>query len=194
MLRVRDGDATAFEELMVRYQNRVVTVLEHLLGSPQDAEDLAQEAFLRVFRARKSYVPASKFSTWLFTIVNNVALNARRGRARRREVNVAEEATRSGGIRGLAELATAASGLLPARLVEKAEMRDIVRQSLAALNERQRLAVLLNKFEGLGYAEIAETMQMTPQAIKSLLCRARESLRGVLDPYLQQGDRPDVES
>src|SRR6516165_4999081 len=71
MLEVRDDKAAAFEELMLRYQNRLVTVLEHLVGRRDVAEDLAQEVFLRVYRARKTYVPGSKFSTWLFTIANN---------------------------------------------------------------------------------------------------------------------------
>ena len=76
MLEVRDDKAAAFEELMLRYQNRLVTVLEHLVGRRDLAEDLAQDVFLRVYRARKRYVPGAKFSTWLFTIANNVASNA----------------------------------------------------------------------------------------------------------------------
>ncbi len=97
MLEVRDDSASAFEELMIRYQSRVVTVLEHLVGNHDQAEDLAQEAFLRVYRARKSYVPGAKFSTWLFTIVNNVASNALRTRFRRREVSLrTQESTSSG--------------------------------------------------------------------------------------------------
>ena len=88
MLQVRDGSADAFEELMLRYQGRLVTVLEHLLGKREQAEDLAQETFLRVYRSRLSYRPDSKFSTWLFAIANNLALNARRSQSRRREVNL----------------------------------------------------------------------------------------------------------
>ena len=83
MLEVRDDNAAAFEELMLRYQGRLVTILTHLVGNRDQAEDLAQEVFLRVYRARKRYVPGAKFSTWLFTIANNVASNARRSRARR---------------------------------------------------------------------------------------------------------------
>lgn len=194
MLEVRNDSAAAFEELMLRYQNRVLTVLEHLVGSRDEAEDLAQDVFLRVFRARKTYVPGSKFSTWLFTIVNNVSLNARRFRSRRREINLPEETSASGSPRGLAEMAQAASGLMPTRALDKAEMRAVVRASLSVLNERQRMAVLLNKFEGLGYADIGEAMQMTPQAVKSLLSRARTALRDILEPYLSQGLTPEVEA
>lgn len=193
MLAVRDGDAAAFEQLMQRYQNRVLTVLQHLVGSPQEAEDLAQEVFLRVFRARKNYAAGAKFSTWLFTIVNNVAFNARRGRSRRKEVQVRDEVSASGSVRGMADLAQAASGMMPTRVIDKEEMRDVVRAALDVLNERQRMAVLLNKFEGLGYADIAEAMQMSPQAIKSLLSRARVALRDVIEPYLQSGVRSPLE-
>lgn len=187
MLRVRDGDSTAFEELMLRYQARVVGLLEHLVGSRDQGEDLAQDVFLRVFRARGNYVPGSKFSTWLFTIVNNVASNARRSRSRRREVNLAAGGSGSQALPAMEQLALAASGLMPTRQLDQAEMREIVRLAIENLNERQRMAVLLNKFEGLGYAEIAEVMEMTPQAIKSLLSRARSSLRAVLEPYLASG-------
>src|SRR5262249_4832755 len=88
MLQVRDDDAAAFEELVLRYQARLLTVLEHLCGRRDLAEDLAQDVFLRVYRSRKRYQPGAKFSTWLFTIANNVASNARRSMSRRKEVNV----------------------------------------------------------------------------------------------------------
>jgi len=190
MLQVRDGSAAAFEELMVRYQVRLVTILEHLVGRCGQAEDLAQEVFLRVYRSRERYSPEAKFSTWLFTIANNVALNARRSKSRRREVNV--EPADSSGLGGapLDQMALAASGQMPARQLDKTEMRDVVRLAVGTLNERQRLAVLLSKFEEMSYADIAEAMEMSPQAVKSLLSRARENLRVVLEPYLQRGERP----
>ncbi len=190
MIEVRNDSASAFSELMLRYQNRVLTIMENLVGSRDLAEDLTQDVFLRVFRARKSYEPGSKFSTWLFTIANNVASNARRSKARRREIVL--EGSDSGplGPHPLDQLALAASGQMPARQLDKAEMREIVRLALAELNERQRMAVLLNKFEGMSYADIAETMHLSPQAIKSLLSRARVNLREVLEPYLAGGQRP----
>ena len=191
MLEVRDDNAAAFEELVLRYQNRLVTVLAHLMGSQDLAEDLAQETFMRVYRARKKYVPGSKFSTWLFTIANNVASNARRSASRRREVQVAAPPSASStGVMGIDQMAVAASGQMPARQLDKAEMRDIVRQSLQSLNERQRMALLLNKFEDMSYADIAATMDLSPQAVKSLLSRARVQLRDVLEPYLERGQKP----
>jgi RNA polymerase sigma-70 factor, ECF subfamily len=187
MLSVRDDDAAAFEELMLRYQERLVTVLEHLVNDRDLAEDLAQEVFLRIYRSRKTYSPGAKFSTWLFTIANNVASNARRSRGRRKEVAFDPRPATSTGMHSLDSMAQAASGFMPTRQLDKAEMREIVQVAIGTLNERQRLAVLLCKFESMSYEDIAETMHMTPQAIKSLLSRARANLRDVLEPYLQTG-------
>ncbi len=193
MLEVREGSAVAFEQLVARYQDRLVTVLDHLVGNRDQAEDLAQEVFLRVYRSRDRYQPGAKFATWLFTIANNAAMNALRSRARRREVHLA--AGDSGPFRGrpLDHILQASSSQMPARQFDKAELRDIVRLALESLNERQRMAVLLSKFEEMGYADIAKTMEMTPQAVKSLLARARVNLREVLAPYLQEGRRPGTE-
>jgi len=187
MLRVAADDAWAFEELMRRYQNRVVGVLAHLVGRRDMAEDLAQDVFLRVYRARQRYVPASKFSTWLFTITNNVASNALRSLSRRKEVNLTPKVDQSGG-NPIEVAALAASGLMPTRQLDKSEISEVVRLAVECLNERQRMAVLLAKFEHLSYAEIGQVMDMTPQAIKSLLSRARSNLRAILEPYLEQGE------
>jgi RNA polymerase sigma-70 factor (ECF subfamily) len=135
-------------------------------------------------------VPGSKFSTWLFTIAHNVASNAQRTLSRRKEVNLAAKGTDTGA-NSLDAAAVAASGLMPTRQLDKLELRDVVNVAVAALNDRQREAVLLNKFEHLSYEEIAEIMQLTPSAVKSLLTRARANLRDVLEPYLQQGTRVD---
>jgi RNA polymerase sigma-70 factor, ECF subfamily len=187
MLEVRDGSAQAFEELVLRYQSRLVTVLEHLVGTRDQAEDLAQEVFLRVYRARASYTPGAKFSTWLFTIANNVASTALRTRSRRREVSLAPQDSSLRPANRLETMVQASSGQMPARQLDKAEMRQVVRWAMESLNERQRMAVLLNKFEGMSYQDIAESMELTPKAIKSLLSRARENLREVLEPYLEHG-------
>ena len=190
MLQVREDNAAAFEELVRRYQDRLVGILQHLTHGRAPAEDLAQEVFMRVFRARKRYQPQAKFSTWLFTIANNVARNALRSNSRNREVSVST--TASGGLNtdGLATLATAGSGLMPARILDKVEISEIMRMAIEALGERQRMALLLSKFEGMSYVDIAETMQLSPQAIKSLLSRARTNLREILEPYMNSGQLP----
>ena len=190
MLAVRDDNAASFEELVARYQGRLMTVLRHQVGSRELAEDLAQNVFLRVYRARKSYEPGAKFATWLFTIANNEASKALRSQSRRHEVTLQSSDSGPMGSRPLDRMLQASSGQMPARQLAKAEMRDIVRMALETLSERQRMAVLLSKFEGMSYAEIAEAMELSPQAVKSLLTRARENLREVLQPYFERGDRP----
>ncbi len=190
MLEVRDGSASAFEELVIRYQNRLINVLEHLVGGRDQAEDLAQEVFLRVFRARKTYQPGAKFSTWLFRIANHVASNALRSRSRRREVSLESRHRRLADSTQIQHAVQASSGQIPTRQLDKAEVREVVRAALDVLNERQRLAVLLSKFEDMSYAEIAEVMELSVPAVKSLLSRARVTLREVLEPYLESGEPP----
>ena len=190
MLEVRDGGATAFEELVVRYQARLVRVLEHLVGRRELAEDLAQEVFLRVYRSRQQYQPGARFATWLFTIANNVASNALRDRSRHPEVTLAGSESGPLGPRPMDRLVQASSSGMPTRQIDKAEIRDVVRMAMESLSERQRMAVLLNKFEGMSYADIAKSMELSPQAIKSLLSRARENLRQMLEPYFENGTRP----
>ena len=189
MLRVREDDAQAFEELMLRYQNRLLSLLTHLVGQRDLAEDLTQDVFLRVYRARKRYVPGAKLSTWLFTIAGNVASNALRSKARRREVNLAPRESDTGSHNMLEAAAIAASGLMPTRQLDKAELCAAVQQAIASLSDRQRMAVLLAKFEHFSYADIGEVMDMTPQAVKSLLSRARGNLRSVIQPYIERGAR-----
>jgi len=189
MLQVRADNAVAFEELVLRYQARLISVLQNLVRDRDRAEELAQDVFLRVYRARKSYTPDAKFSTWLFTIAHNVASNAVRSRSRRREVNVTAS---SGAVtsQSLDDMAAAPSGLMPSRQLDKAELTEVVRAAVDSLSERQRMAILLAKFEHMSYADIASTMGLSIKAVKSLLSRARENLRVILEPYLQEGTRP----
>ena len=194
MLQVRDDNAAAFEELVLRYQGRLITVLEQLVHRRDVAEDLAQEVFLRVFRARKTYEPGAKFSTWLFTIANNVASNALRSLARRREVSLAPRRADDSHAMPLEQLALAASGLMPARQLDKQERAEIVRQAIQGLSQRQKMALLLSKFEGMSYSDIGQAMDLTTQAVKSLLSRARGNLRAALAPYIKEGLPPEHRS
>lgn len=184
MLRVRDDDEAAFGELVEAYQNRLIGIFTHVLHDSAAAEDLAQEAFLRVYRARHRYQPTAKFATWLFRIANNLASNRLRSLSRRKEVSMkgADSGQQTAG--SPEQLAMEKSGLMPARQLDKQEMREVVRQSLDTLNDRQRMALLLNKFEHMSYSDIAASMDLSVQAVKSLLTRARENLRLQLEPYL----------
>jgi RNA polymerase sigma-70 factor (ECF subfamily) len=171
---VRDDDAEAFAELVLNYQPRLQRILQHLVGERDSADDLVQDVFLRVYRARKTYVPGAKFSTWIFRIANNIASNAVRDRSRRREYQMVDFSGSQQAIPAMDQLA-------------------VVRQALNSLSERQRMALLLSKFEGLSYQEIADTMGMTTKAVRSLLSRSRENLRQILQPYMEHGKMPPAE-
>jgi RNA polymerase sigma-70 factor, ECF subfamily len=189
MLRVRDDDPTAFQELVQRYQHRLVGVMHHLIGNADEAEDLAQEVFLRVYRSRKKYHPSAKFSTWLFTIANNLALNTLRTRQRKPTVSLPAQDSGPLGARPAEQIVRdRRSG--PMQRLQRQELAAVIRQALEGLNERQRLAVVLNKFEDMNYAEIAEVMGLTTKAVKSLLSRARLNLRCALSGYIYMDGEP----
>lgn len=185
MLEVRNDNAAAFEELVNRYQSRVIGFLENSLPAKGMSEDLAQDVFMRVYRARKSYVPGAKFSTWLFTIANNVASNAMRSMRRRKEYTLSRPANADDETAGIERIAQAPSGLLPTRQLAQMEMSEKVREAISKLNERQRTCLLLSKFEGMSYEDIGMTMGMSAKAVKSLMSRAREKLREHLEPYFE---------
>lgn len=187
MLQVRDGNAVAFESLVEKYQKRLVMVLEHLVSDRAQAEDLAQDVFLRVYRARHRYVPTAKFSTWLYTITHNVASNSIRKSSRRKEVNLVSSPSGSMPVRPLDTMAKDKSNLMPTRLADQKEMANVIKEAIQSLGPRQRMAMLLSKYEGMSYNEIADAMDLTTQAVKSLLSRARGNLKESLEPYLNSG-------
>jgi RNA polymerase sigma-70 factor, ECF subfamily len=187
MVQVRDDVPGAFEGLVERYQGRLVGIFFHMVGRREEAEDLCQEVFLRIYRARKGYRPRARFSTWLFTIANNLALNHLRRKGH-------TPGTAAGGLTGSQSVAPFGANLVgregtPSAQVRQAELGDLVRDALSSLGEDQRMAVLLNKFEEMSYAEIADVMGRSPAAVKSLLARARNQLREQLEPYLTTGQR-----
>jgi RNA polymerase sigma-70 factor (ECF subfamily) len=192
MLQVRDDVQGAFEVLVNRYQHRLLGVMVHLVGRLEEAEDLTQEVFLRIYRARKGYRPRAKFSTWLFTIANNLALNHLRSKGRNPTVAlgvaVGDDTSSTTAIRPASEHAVAREGT-PSAQLRKVELSEVVREALDVLGEDQKIAVLLNKFEDMSYAEIAEVMGRSEAAVKSLLARARNHLRERLEPYLRTGQR-----
>jgi RNA polymerase sigma-70 factor (ECF subfamily) len=188
MLRVRDDDEPAFGELVQLYHHRLVTVMHHLVGRGDEAEDLAQEVFLRVFRSRKKYHPRAKFSTWLFAIANNLALNHLRNRQRKPMIPLNVRDSGPLGPRPAEKIVVGRENQ-PDHAMQERELAGVVRAALETLNERQKVAVVLNKFEDMNYAEIAEVMGLTTKAVKSLLSRARENLRLALQDYIQMDAR-----
>jgi RNA polymerase sigma-70 factor (ECF subfamily) len=189
MLRVRNDEPGAFEELVELYQHRLIAVLHHLIGNGEEAEDLAQEAFLRIYRSRHKYRPRAKFSTWLFTIANNLALNHLRSRQRKPVVPLAGTDSGPLGPRPAEQLARDQAAQ-PVQHLQEQELAALIQRAIAGLNERQRMAVVLNKFEDMNYAEIAEVMNLTTKAVKSLLSRARMNLRIALQDYVYMDGEP----
>jgi len=185
MLRVREGDEVAFAELVESYQDRVVSIFRNILRSQDAAEDLAQETFMRVYRARHGYQPTAKFSTWLFRIANNLASNALRSKKRRKEVQFGSGDTGPVSTRPPEKNVAEKSALMPARQLDKNELAEMIQEAMENLNDRQRMALLLNKFEEMSYGDIAEILELSPSAIKSLLSRARENLREYLENYVK---------
>lgn len=184
MIRVRDDEEAAFQELVEKYQHRLVAVMHHLVGNAEEAEDLAQEVFLRVYRARKKYRAKAKFSTWMFTIANRLALNALRRRHRKPAVPLKIHESGPLGPRPAEQLVQDPKNQPVVRLQQQ-ELAQVIRQAVENLNERQRVAVLLNKFEEMNYAEIAKVMGLSTKAVKSLLSRARMNLREALQGYVE---------
>jgi RNA polymerase sigma-70 factor (ECF subfamily) len=188
MLGVKAGDDLSFELLLQKYRTPLVNFLYRMVRDQGTAEDLAQEVFLRVYRARKSYAPSAKFTTWLFRIATNVALNSLRdGRHRARDLSL--EATRpEDDERPLVELPDAAPSA-EQLLVDRDRARSI-RRAILALPDKQRAAVVLHKYHELDYDEIARILGCSESALKSLLFRAYEALRVELAPLvgLASGD------
>ncbi len=166
MARGAEGDEEAFRLLVRRWEAPVFAFLERMLGSPEEAQDLAQETFLRIGRQARSYRPEGRFKSWLFRIAGNLA----RSRLRRRKILTWVRF--EPGRHDRAERSEPADERL-----EREERRQAVRAALARLPERQRRAVVLRRWENMSLARIAETMDTTVSAVESLLHRATETLR-----------------
>src|SRR5580692_1228246 len=184
MLDVKAGDEASFDPLLRKYRSPLVNFLYRMVRDRATAEDLAQEVFLRVYRARKQYSPSAKFTTWMFRIATNLALNSVRDN-RHRKLETSIDAPQS-------NQEDAAPRELPARemrideqLLEQ-DRCEFIRRAIGALPEKQRVAVLLHKYEEMDYAEIAKILECSESALKSLLFRAYETLRVELAPLVGQ--------
>ena len=183
MLKVSTGDNAAFEQLVLRYQDRLVGFFYHLIHDRSACEDLAQEVFLRIYKSRERYEPTARFSTWLFRIAHNLASNQKRGAARRREISLAVQSDDSD-LRPSQQDVADKSALMPTRQADSSEIRDVVRKAVEELSDGQRTAVILHKFEEMSYEEIGEIMGLGTVAVKSLLSRARSKLKESLERFL----------
>jgi RNA polymerase sigma-70 factor (ECF subfamily) len=184
MLDVKAGDEQSFALLLHRYRTPLVNFLYRMVRNREQAEDLAQEVFIRVYRARADYVPSAKLTTWLFRIATNLALNSVRDtRHQRMEVSLDAPVTVSeeGDERPL-DVAEKNPNI-EEHLVQEAQ-RDMIRHAIDKLPEKQRAAVLLHKYQDLDYGEISKILSCSESALKSLLFRAYETLRVELAPLV----------
>jgi RNA polymerase sigma-70 factor, ECF subfamily len=183
MLRVQRDEPGAFAELVEQFWTRIFGRFYRCFSDRQEAEDLAQEVFLRLYRSRKRYQPRARFGTWLFHITQNVARNALRSRKRHPSVRLSSLVSSEEDAADHPLLTDAAEP--PSRPLERSELVGVVRAAVADLAGRQRIAVELHQFQDRTYAEVAAEMDMTPKAAKSLLYRARIQLRALLTTYME---------
>jgi RNA polymerase sigma-70 factor (ECF subfamily) len=182
MLRVKTGDDSAFEYLVQKYRRPMVSFMFRMAHNSAAAEDLAQEVFLRVYRSRESYEASAKFTTWLYRIATNLAVNhARDTRHERPEntVNLDEPDAETGQTVDLAD----STPTIEEDIVRQ-ERLAAIRQKVQALPERQRMAVAMHKYQQMDYKQIAEVLKLSESATKSLLFRAYETLREQLKEFV----------
>jgi RNA polymerase sigma-70 factor, ECF subfamily len=173
MLDVKAGDELSFELLLKKYRTPLVNFLYRMVKDQAAAEELAQEVFLRVYRARKEYSPSAKFTTWLFRIATNLALNAiRDGRHRQMQISIDTPRDEDEPVIEIAAQETRADD----RLIER-ERNEMIRSAILALPKKQRVAVILHKYEEMDYGQIGKILGCSESALKSLLFRAYETLR-----------------
>ena len=172
MVRVRDGDADSFEILLDRHRRPVVNYLYRMVRNQAVAEELAQEVFLRVYRARNRYEPTAKFTTWLYRITTHLALNSLRDGRREKWQQSLDAAKEDRQALEVADLRRNREQ----ELVEDTRLQE-VRHAIASLPEKQRAAVLMHKYQELDYSQIANVLDCSVSAVKSLLFRAYETLR-----------------
>ena len=186
MRRIAAEDETALRELIEKHQGTVYGTIAKMLGDPIEAQDLAQRVFVRIYRAAPTYRATAQFKTWMFTIVRNLVFNEHRRRSRATLVPLhpldPDAAGHSGPIIDLADT----TYKTPAERLLQDEMMRAVNEAILALPEQQRLAMILRRYDEFSYEEIAEVLKTSVSATKSLLFRARETLRAALQDYLGQ--------
>ena len=182
MLRVKAGDDAAFDYLVQKYRRPIIGFMYRMSRNTATAEELAQEVFLRVYRSRENYEPSAKFSTWLYRIATNLGVNhARDTRHERAEnmVNLDEQDSETGQTPDVADKTPTVEEEILRR-----ERLTAIRQKVEALPERQKMAVLMHKYQQMDYRQIAEVLKLSESATKSLLFRAYETLRTELREFV----------
>jgi RNA polymerase sigma-70 factor (ECF subfamily) len=178
MRLVARGDTSAFEQVIERHQALVAGTAARMLGSNSDVEDIAQQVFIRVWKSARRYVPRAKFTTWLLKITRNLVFNELRRGKRRAQVPLQSDP-------GIEEipLKDETNPAPDASLLED-ELQRAIEEAIMQLPESQRMALVLRRYEQLSYEEIAEVLDLSVPAVKSVLFRARTELRSRLNKYL----------
>jgi RNA polymerase sigma-70 factor (ECF subfamily) len=182
MLRVKQGDDAAFNYLVQKYRRAMLSFMFRMAHNAAAAEDLSQEVFLRVYRSRENYEPTAKFTTWLYRIATNLAVNHARDTKHDRPENMAsldEPDEESGQTMDVAD-----DTLTVEQNIIRQERMKAIRAKVQALPERQRMAVIMHKYQQMDYRQIAEVLKLSESATKSLLFRAYETLREQLAEFV----------
>ncbi|HXI85631.1 MAG TPA: sigma-70 family RNA polymerase sigma factor [Verrucomicrobiae bacterium] len=169
---IQSGDDSAFDELMGRYKRPVVNFIFRMLGNADDADDVAQEVFVRVYQKLDTYRPATKFSTWLFALARNAAIDRLRWRARHPTESIDPESP-------------LAAPTDTAKEVGAREIGALIAAAVAELPEDQRTVLVLSEYQGMSHAEIAAVMRCSEKSVESRLYRAKQTLRTGLRPLLE---------
>lgn len=182
MLRVKAGDDSAFDYLVEKYRRAMIGFMYRMTHNTAVAEELAQEVFLRVYRSRLTYSADAKFTTWLYRIATNLAVNhARDTKHERPEAKVSlDEPDDDTGL----TIDVADNSLNAEETILRQERMAAIRRHVQSLPERQRMAVLMHKYQGMDYRQIAEVLKLSESATKSLLFRAYETLREKLKDFV----------
>ncbi len=192
MLRVRRGDRRAFAALVDKYQQPILNLVYRTIGDYSEAEDLAQNVFVQVFKSAHRYRETAKFSTWLYTIARNLCLNELRRRSRHPAESL--DAVRPEGDHQPLHQWEDSKACSPPEALLQGELEAKIQEALTALPANQRLAILLCRQEELSYEDIARVLRCSLSATKSLIHRGRETLKERLKPYLKTGAWPDRRS
>ena len=178
MSLVGAGDTQAFERLVEKHQSLVMGTVARMLGSNSDVEDVAQQVFVRVWKSARRYVPRAKFTTWLLKITRNLVFNEMRRRKRHTTTPLQSE------VEGEEMQLKDDRGQTPDASLLESELQKAIEAAIAQLPETQRMAVVLRRYEELSYEQIADVLEQSVPAVKSLLFRARTELRERLRAYL----------
>ena len=184
VLRVQQGDKSAFDLLVIKYQHKIIQLVNRYIKDPSEAQDVAQEAFIKAYRALGDFRGDSAFYTWLYRIAINTAKNYLVSRSRRNsdyqvDIQDAEAIENAPQLQGMET---------PERLLLNQEIIDTIKTAIDNLPEEMRTAIMLREFEGMSYEEIAVAMDCPVGTVRSRLFRAREAIDNKLNPLLEHGD------